>query len=172
LPGGGPTPKEQHGPGTDKHWPGIATAPTAVLVFSSGTRPTCLFCRTGLFPTPANRAGRPCALGGAGFLAMRGLRLCVGTRLSTSGCYPMPRIMRTNQSLFARPSRPHMDEMGRRVMARRKPGMHLDILEVGCGQGVFLRRLAALGGGKKRPSIAGLRSGMARPRTAGRRCVF
>jgi hypothetical protein len=45
----------------------------------------------------------------------------------------------------------HMDEMGRRVMAG---GGEVDILEVGCGQGVFLRRLAALAGSKA-ASIAG-----------------
>lgn len=46
----------------------------------------------------------------------------------------------------------HMDDMGRRVMAGG--GGALDILEVGCGQGVFLKRLASLAGGGVR-SIAG-----------------
>ncbi len=102
-----------------------------------------------LFRTPAD--ARACGLGTLDF---RRCAACgfVWNRAFDGGLLSYAEDYENNQSLSPAFSA-HMDEMGRRVMADCG-GDQLDILEVGCGQGVFLRRLAALAGGQA-DSIAG-----------------
>lgn len=102
-----------------------------------------------LFRTPAD--ARACGLGELDF---RRCRACgfVWNRAFDERLLSYAEDYENNQSLSPTFSA-HMDDMGRRVMADR--GLEaLDILEVGCGQGVFLRRLAALAGGQA-ASLAG-----------------
>jgi len=100
-----------------------------------------------LFRTPAD--ARACALGELDFWRC-GACGFVWNRAFDARLLSYAEDYENNQS-FSPAFSTHMDEMGRRVMAGDGGE---DILEVGCGQGVFLRRLAALAGGKT-ASIAG-----------------
>jgi hypothetical protein len=96
-----------------------------------------------LFPTPAD--ARACGLGELDFWRC-GACGFVWNRAFDDRLLSYAEDYENNQSLSPAFSA-HMDEMGRRVMADGGRE-ELDILEVGCGQGVFLRRLAALAGGR------------------------
>ena len=101
-----------------------------------------------LFATPQD--ARACALGELDFWHCAACGF-VWNRAFDADLLSYAEDYENNQSLSPAFSA-HMDEMCRRVMAGDDGP--LDILEVGSGQGIFLRRLAALAGGAVH-SIAG-----------------
>lgn len=122
----------------------VCQSADSVLLFHQGKAPVS---QNRLFRTPAD--ARACTLGELDFWRC-GACGFVWNRAFDGRLLSYAEDYENNQSLSPAFSA-HMDEMGRRVMAG---GGDTDILEVGCGQGVFLRRLAALAGDTA-TSIAG-----------------
>lgn len=129
----------------DRHLCPVCDSADSFLVFHQDEAPVS---QNRLFATPQDAGA--CSLGELDFWRCGNCGF-VWNRAFDAKLLSYAEDYENNQSLSPAFSA-HMDDMGGRVMAGG--GAALDILEVGCGQGVFLRRLSALAGGRAR-SIAG-----------------
>lgn len=129
----------------DHHFCPVCNGADSFLVFHQDKAPVS---QNRLFATPDD--AHACALGELDFWRCAACGF-VWNRAFDDALLSYAEDYENNQSLSPAFSA-HMDAMCHRVMADGDAA--LDILEVGCGQGTFLKRLAALGGGSVR-SIAG-----------------